>query len=266
MLMSPKGRNRYSSHKSPLTEEPNLAIPGGVSVSIYPDSISVSMPGSVYNFKEMPNDSFTDAETTLSPDDDRGSVSRSQAGFFRDAAKYGWGEDNIVDPPSPEITKQTETSSRTPKGQEQKTKISSLILLEKLLEEIDSVTLQADEGKAVDLEERKIIARQLIQDICEAAKKYVRSIHEVERAARMESLDTRDYQQVVEDSDRRRRIVHDSLISKINIAKRYIATQFSGISDPQGFLPDWVNVNDRNSITDWAIGFVEELDSSVKSL
>ncbi len=221
--------------------------------------IGVSIFSSVYNLEEVSKDLFTDAETVSSLDDDREGVNRSQAGFFRDATKYGLGKGDIIDPSDSWATREIKTTERR-----SETETTNLTLLENLLKEIDSVTLQIDGEEAVNLEERRVTARQLIQDIYEAAKKYVRSIHEVERAARTKALDTRDYQEVVEDSDRCRRIMHDSLISKINIAKRYMATQFSGISDLQGFLPGWVNVSDRDSITNWAIGLVEELDDREK--
>lgn len=139
-----------------------------------------------------------------------------------------------------------------------------------------------------ELEKRKIEARELIEDFLRSAREYFDVVIQMVNFTRSSSrfaMDEWKYRDRMMDIDQRRRACHNALADSLAIALRHIRLNFGELPDEaleqfeeevrkrkrmvldvirkpfpkKIFCPDNVDIENRNSIADWAEKLAEEM-------
>ncbi len=236
---------------------------------------------------------FPPVSTPLSDDENYQGTGMSKTKFFRDAHKHGWGHhrhEHVVDTGDLETRRQIERDVRIEKTGETTPNIK---LIKQIRQQVQSIELDPQvkgqdlEIQSAELEKRKKTALKMIEEALSNAKDYVVIIQALSsyKNANRDTADRAQWQAEVERQDLARRLKHNALIDSLRIVARYIRNNFGILSEKQlekfideqeerGFeilevkrvafpekmlCPDWVNYDQRESITEWAIQLTEEL-------
>jgi hypothetical protein len=169
--------------------------------------------------------------------------------------------------------------------------------IENLISRINSLEVNSlyknDEEQIKLLKQRKLQSKNLIGDVLKKAEEYLETIRRMYNISiKKDEMEGYDYRKELENADMVRRNSHDALIADINIANRFISKNFGKISEeaieeweeteenagrkvlhakrielpPNVICVDNVNLNDRKSITDWAIQISQSLSEMKKRL
>lgn len=110
-------------------------------------------------------------------------------------------------------------------------------------------------------------AMQLVGDVIRCANSYIQSVNTMERSMKSAQfrMETDQYQRLVMQLDQRRRILHDALLSQLNITNRYLFKNFKEEIPVGGlFSHDPSQYHDRAAIGDWAFELINEIASREK--
>ncbi len=156
--------------------------------------------------------------------------------------------------------------------------------LEKVLKMINDIgiisSVENFSEQTKELAKRKDVAKNLIMDVFLKIKKYLETIRTMKHVRiKRENMKPEEYRIEMEKTDKNRRLAHNALIDSINIANRFINFNFGKIEDslleewkdneekfgrnildvervsfPVNMIcSDWVNLNDRKQVMEWAI-------------
>lgn len=144
-----------------------------------------------------------------------------------------------------------------------------------------------DKEQVVILEEKKEKMKNLVASVLNKVNEYLGSIYQVAKLKKRDKnkIEQEDYLSEFERLDQARRIKHDVLISEISILNRFISFNFSKLEqeiieewedreESQGrtvlyveridlpknvICPDYIDMEDRKQIMDWAIKISESI-------
>lgn len=152
-------------------------------------------------------------------------------------------------------------------------------------EGLSAIEIKAQE---IELEKRKIESRELIEDFLCSAREYFNVVIQMVNFTRSSSrfaMDEWKYRDQMMEIGQRRRACHNALADSLAIALRFIRLNFGELSDEaleqfeqearkrkrmvldvirkpfpkKIFCPEQVDVENRNSIADWAEKLAEEM-------
>ncbi len=162
-----------------------------------------------------------------------------------------------------------------------------LTMVKEMLRQIDTISLEKPNKRTAKLlAQQKLVAKKEIRNLLEYARRYTDALDRVNKVYfKKKDISPEDYRSAYEEVDALRRRSHDALYDQLGLVSRYIRLHFGQLSDSQlekfeeseddagrevldvvrQKLPDnllWpkgVNLNDRNSLADWAILITREL-------